>query len=96
MESAVNSVEHCATCAKPLGSLVQETMFNVPKRCIDCLSAERVQMMLAACPDEYDAAFRKLSTGERSFLTSVRKQFTAKGHISDKQYRVLEQLYEKS
>ena len=52
-------------------------------------------MILTGLPDEDDYEFEKLSEWEQSFLTSVRDQFERKGTVSEKQYQVLERIWDK-
>lgn len=52
-------------------------------------------MMLNVLPQEEELAWEKLSKFEQSFLPSIREQFERKGTLSEKQYVVLERIYEK-
>ena len=96
MTTTQSPVETCADCGKALGTLPQETMFNVPKKCLDCLTAARIKLMLIACPNSDDAlSWKALTAWERQFLTSVRVQFAHKGELTAKQFAQLERIYEK-
>ena len=88
-------IERCGTCGKSLGTTVQEELFGGPKKCIDCVTNDRIHMMLKVLPDDSDLAWKTLSDFERGFLLSVREFFKRKGSLSEKQYQVLENMYEK-
>lgn len=92
-------IEQCSGCGKSLGSAVQDDLFGALKKCIGCITKARTAMMLQVLPDNNDAfdaaAWDKLSEFEQSFLPSVRQQFDFKGALSEKQYQVLERIWEK-
>lgn len=86
--------ERCTICGQ-MSATIQADLFGGPKQCIDCLTNARTAMMLKVLPDEVDLAWEKLSKFEQSFLHSVRQQFARKGALSEKQFQVLENIYEK-
>ena len=53
-------------------------------------------MILSTLPAEDDWEWERLSEFEQTFLPSVRQQFALKGVLSEKQYQVLERLWEKA
>lgn len=87
-------VERCDSCGKSLGSL-QPDLFGGPKKCITCLTNDRISMMLKVLPKEDELAWGKLSEWEQGFLPSVRRQFARKGTLTEPQYQSLEQVYKK-
>ena len=88
------SVERCHDCGASLGTLAQETMLGVEKRCPPCERNWRGKSYLALLPDPGDGEWEDLNEWEQKFLGSVRRQFSEKGSITEKQFEVLTRLYE--
>lgn len=85
--------EYCS-CGRSLGSY-QANLFSIRKKCTECLTKDRITMILGILPDEEDWEWERLSEFEQTFLPSVRQQYAAKGRLSEKQYEILELLWEK-
>ncbi len=86
----------CATCGKALGTTAQKELFSTQEYRIDCLTKGRISMVLLVLPEEEEErAWNRLSAFEQSFLPSVREQFIQKETLSEKQYQVLEQIYDR-
>lgn len=88
-------IEYCSACNKSLGTTMQDDLFGAPKKCIQCQTKDRASMMLKVLPDDDDPQWSHLSEFEQSFLPSVREQFARRGMLSEKQFQVLERIYEK-
>jgi len=86
----------CA-CGATLGTQAQPGLpgTNTPEKCIKCVTKDRTRHMLVMLPDEGTREFGSLNEFEQKFLPSVRKQFRQKGAVSERQYEVLEKIYER-
>ena len=87
--------EHCSSCGRSLG-IYQANLYDAQKKCTECLTKDRCHMILSTLPAEDDWEWERLSEFEQTFLPSVRQQFALKGVLSEKQYQVLERLWEKA
>lgn len=87
----------CA-CGATLGTQAQLGLpaTNVTAKCIKCQTKDHIRHMLAMLPVDGDTEFDDLSEFEQEFLPSVRDQFGRKGTLSEKQYEILERIYDKS
>lgn len=86
----------CPQCQKPLATAIQRTMLGVPELCQECEEKRQTAHMLALLPEDGDDPERdRLTDWENNFLDSVRSQFENKGRLSDRQYIVLERIYDK-
>lgn len=88
-------IERCATCGQSLGTHVQEELFGTPKLCIQCHTNARIKMILHCLPQSGEMTWDFFSEWEQQFLSSVREQFEKKHTLSEKQYQVLERLWNK-
>jgi len=91
-------LDRCHDCNTSLGTMTQETLpgVGVEKRCASCETKHQTKWMLAALPDASDREWEALSDWEAEFVTSVRAQFAAKGTVTEKQYQIVERIYEKT
>ena len=87
--------ETCSSCGRSLGTY-QADLYTVKKKCTECLTKDRCRMILSTLPAEDEWEWNRLSEFEQTFLPSVRQQFAQKGALSEKQYQVLERLWEKA
>lgn len=87
----------CASCGKSLGQLVQEGLPGIPRErlCPECATVRRTEMMLKCCPEDGEPQWLKLSEWEQTFLTSIREQYARRTMMTEKQYQVLERIWEK-
>lgn len=88
-------VERCVTCNESLGVQQQGNLFNAKQQCVQCQTNARAKMMLAVLPHELGLAWDELSDYEQEFLPSVRRQFEQKRTLTEKQYQIVERMYEK-
>ena len=88
------TIKHCAGCGNSLGTY-QSDLYSAAKKCTDCLTKDRIAMMLNALPDEDDWEWERLSEWEQNFLPSIRQQFAKKGVLTEAQYQPLERIWEK-
>ena len=84
----------CSRCGR-ISSALQSELFGSVMLCIDCITAQRVDMILHTLPEPADWEYQPLSDWEQNFLISVRQQMRQKGAVSEKQYEILEQLWKK-
>lgn len=87
------SVNRCP-CGATLGTLTQTVLPGAgPEKCPACLTNDRARMMLAGLPTEGEREFDALSEWEQEFLPSVRRCFSERGTLTDRQYEVLERIW---
>lgn len=83
-------------CGASLGTLTQTVLPGTgPEKCAACQTKDRIKMMLAGLPSKGEREFEALNEFEQEFLPSVREQFGRRGELSEKQYQVLERIWEK-
>lgn len=87
-------MDKCGTCGVSLGTH-QQNLFGAPPDCIQCQTNKRAAMYLAGLPDPDDGEMERLSEWEQRFLSSARSQFKQKGTLSEKQFQVLERMWDK-
>lgn len=88
------TIETCSICGKSLGSMVQEGLFGKEKkRCTDCETRARIEMIFAVLPEEGTDEFDDLRESTQEFLFSVRRYFQKHHTLTGPQYDVLEQIY---
>lgn len=90
----MSTMKKCAGCGKSLG-IYQQNLFSAPEKCLECQTKDRIAMILNALPDEEDWEWERLSEFEQTFLPSVQQQFSRKDTLSEKQYQILERIWEK-
>ena len=66
---------------------------GAPEKCVGCRTKDQIRWMLQALPDPGTCAFEKLSEFEQKFVPSIRDQFARRGGLSEKQYEILERIY---
>ena len=91
------AVQRCAGCGVSLGSVAQGDLRGIPaKLCIGCLTQARAKMILQVLPEPDEGLqWDRLNEWEQDFLTSIRRQFAARGTVTERQYEVLENLWKK-
>ncbi len=86
----------CAECRKPLGKHAQLGLIPNQETCVDCTTKRRIRWMLEVLPERGASGWGALSDFEQEFLPSVREQFARRGTLSEKQYQILERIYDKA
>lgn len=81
-------------CGATLGTQSQLGLLpDTPAKCIKCVTHDRIRHILALLPGEDEFEFAAFTDFEQQFLPSVRRQFAAKGELSERQMEILERIY---
>lgn len=83
----------CDTCGQALGA-VHVDRCGGPPRCLDCLTTQRIDVMLTVLPHEGEGTWDDLRPFEQTLLTAIREQVARKKALSDKQVQALERIYD--
>lgn len=89
------AVDRCSKCHTSLGTMTQWMMFNTPLFCASCQRDKQAGDWMRLLPNPEERAWAELSEWKQQFLTSVREQYERRGTVSEKQFSVLQRVYEK-